>query len=299
MSAVANRSTTASPYAARPATKAPGWHGLVTTDVLFNNLSSGLFLAAALAELALPGTFAAAARMAYPLALILLVADLVCLVCDLGDPYRFHHMLRVFKPSSPMSLGTWSLVVYSLPVTILTLVDWLPIAGSTLEWIHRGALVIGIPAALAVAVYKGVLFSTSSQPGWMHARWLGAYLANSSLVLGCAVLLAIAVVTSQGNAVARLGPALGLLLVTNLVVLALLVYDVRGELSRCHSPAEVGLLVALVPGLGIVLPLLLLVGGSVGPRLAAVAFVLFGALAARHAIVRLPHRPPRTREDHA
>ena len=34
--------------------------------------------------------------------------------------------------------------------------------------------------------YKGVLFSTSSQPGWKDARWLGGYLINSALVLGCA-----------------------------------------------------------------------------------------------------------------
>ena len=32
--------------------------------------------------------------------------DLLFLVLDLGDPLRFHYMLRVFKPSAPMSLGT-------------------------------------------------------------------------------------------------------------------------------------------------------------------------------------------------
>ena len=58
------------------------------------------------------------ANTAYPIALVLLFADLVCLVLDLGDPLRFHHMLRVFKPSSPMSLGTWCLTIYSLPLTV-------------------------------------------------------------------------------------------------------------------------------------------------------------------------------------
>ena len=88
-------------------TKAPGWHTLVVFDVLFNNLASGLFLVAAVGELVAPGTFTAVVRWAYPVALVLLLADLACLVLDLGDPLRFHHMLRVFKPSSPMSLGTW------------------------------------------------------------------------------------------------------------------------------------------------------------------------------------------------
>ena len=35
------------------------------------------------------------------------------LIADLGDPKRFHHMLRVFKPGSPMSVGTWTLLTYS------------------------------------------------------------------------------------------------------------------------------------------------------------------------------------------
>src|SRR3954464_15787950 len=112
-------------YAAGPVTKPPAWHGLVAWDMLFNNLTTGLFLTAALGELAAPEVFTRVARAAYPLALALLTADLICLVLDLGDPLRFHHMLRVFKPSSPMSLGTWCLTVYSLPLTLIVAVDLL------------------------------------------------------------------------------------------------------------------------------------------------------------------------------
>src|SRR5437660_12671414 len=92
-------------YAAQPATKPPDWHGLVAWDMLFNNLTTGLFLTAAVGELTVPEVFTAVAKVAYPLALVLLLVDLACLVLDLGDPLRFHHMLRVFKPTSPMSLG--------------------------------------------------------------------------------------------------------------------------------------------------------------------------------------------------
>jgi len=31
------------------------------------------------------------------------------LVYDLGRPSRFHHMLRVFRPTSPMNMGVWIL----------------------------------------------------------------------------------------------------------------------------------------------------------------------------------------------
>src|SRR5262245_20145020 len=113
-------------YANGPATKAPSWHVLVVLDVLLNNLTTGLFLTTALGELAAPTVFAQVATVAYPAALVLLVADLACLVLDLGDPLRFHHMLRVFKPSSPMSLGTWCLTVYSLPLTAAAAISLLP-----------------------------------------------------------------------------------------------------------------------------------------------------------------------------
>jgi hypothetical protein len=109
--------TTIPGYAGRPITKAPNWHGLVTLDLLFNNLSTGLFLMVAVGELATPARFAPLAPLAYPIALLFLIGDLVSLVLDLGNPSRFHHMLRIWKPSSPMSLGTWVLTAYAAPLT--------------------------------------------------------------------------------------------------------------------------------------------------------------------------------------
>src|SRR5438067_8422987 len=42
------------------------------------------------------------------------VADAISpalLISDLGRPERFHHMLRVFKVTSPMNVGSWILLV--------------------------------------------------------------------------------------------------------------------------------------------------------------------------------------------
>src|SRR5438046_2899624 len=140
-------------YSAHPVTKAPDWHGLVAWDLLFNNLTTGLFLVAALGELAAPAVFTAVAKTAYPVALVLLLTDLSLLVLDLGDPLRFHHMLRVFKPSSPMSLGTWCLTAYSLPLTLLVALDLLALLGllprdsAALGWVRTVLLVVGLPFA--------------------------------------------------------------------------------------------------------------------------------------------------------
>src|SRR5271168_5504904 len=106
-----------SSYAHLPVTKVPGWYGMIAWDALLNGMATGLFMAAAVSELAAPAVFTPVAKVAYPVALVLLLIDLGLLVMDLGDSLRFHHMLRVFKPGSPMSVGTWCLTVLSLPLT--------------------------------------------------------------------------------------------------------------------------------------------------------------------------------------
>jgi hypothetical protein len=276
-------------YATGPLTKAPEWHGLVAWDLLFNNLTTGLFLTAALGELAAPHVFTRVAKWAYPLALVLLLMDLLCLVLDLGDPRRFHHMLRVFKPTSPMSLGTWCLLVYSFPLTVAAALGLLPAGALVLEWVRWAGVVLGLVPALGSAIYKGALLSTNAQPGWRDARWLGGYLANSAFMLGSAEMLALSILLGQTSAAAILRPALMLLLALNVVPLCLLIANLRPALSRIYSVRKLGRLAALCIGGGTLVPLgLLFSGGSSLIVLAAVLFLLLGALAVRFAIVRLP-----------
>ena len=102
-------------------------------------------MTAATGELMFPAIFGLLARVAYPLALVLLLVDLGCLVGDLGDPLRFHHMLRVFKLGSPMSVGTWCLTIYSLPLTVVAVVSILnwPVLASVRDLVPSGALCAG------------------------------------------------------------------------------------------------------------------------------------------------------------
>lgn len=281
---------TAAAYADRLVTKTPNWHGLVDLDVLLNNLSTGLFLVAALGELAAPAHFRALAGVAYPIALLFLTADLVCLVLDLGDPLRFHHMLRVWKPSSPMSVGSWCLTAYAIPLTALAAMSLVPGGDAVPDAIRRLALVAGMVLAVGVALYKGVLFSTSAQPGWCDARWLGGYLSNSALMLGAATLLVLADVMGLSAAVVVLRLALMPMLVLNLGALGLLLAELRAPLSRAHGPRALVVIAALVIVAGSLLPLLLLALRPAGHIAGTALFMLLGAAVARAEIVRLPHR---------
>ena len=281
-------------YATEEPTKAPNWHGLVAWDLLFNNLTTGLFLVAALGELAMPAAIGPAARAAYPLALALLTADLVCLVLDLGNPLRFHHMLRVFKPSSPMSLGTWCLTIYSLPLSLIVAIDLLRALHliPALEGVRRAVLIAGLLPALGSAVYKGVLFSTSAQPGWKDARWLGGYLVNSAITLGCAELLATALLLGHGRAAALLRPALGPLIALNACTLFLLIADTHATLAGAHARGPLIRLGVLAIGVGLLIPLVLVLATESLPvALTALVILLAGSMVVRLAIVKLPHGP--------
>jgi Ni/Fe-hydrogenase subunit HybB-like protein len=262
---------------------------------LLNNLTTGLFLVAATSELAAPAVFTPVAKVAYPVALVLLLADLLCLVLDLGDPLRFHHMLRVFKPSSPMSLGTWCLTIYSFPLTVAAALSLLPEGWMAIEWARKVVVVLGLLPALGSAVYKGVLLSTNAQPGWRDARWLGAYLTNSALMLGCAELLTLSILTDETPAAATLRIALGVLLVLNLIPLGLLVVDLRPVLSRIYNRGRLWRLGILTLCGGTLIPLaLVLVGRSPPLMLAAVTLILLGSLVIRYLLIKIPHvsRPP-------
>ena len=98
------------------------------------------------------------------------------LVADLGRPDRFHHMLRVFKPTSPMSVGTWVLTAFGPGVGAAALNELVPQRWRR-TWparlLGRLARPLGLSAAVtapAVASYTAVLLSHTAVPAWNEVR---------------------------------------------------------------------------------------------------------------------------------
>ena len=279
-------------YENKTVTKVPGWHGIIAWDALLNGMATGLFLTAAIGELAAPAVFMRVAKVAYPVALVFLLVDLVLLVLDLGDPSRFHHMLRVFKPSSPMSLGTWCLTIFSLPLTAAAALSLLANLGWDFEWARLLAVVVGLLPGFASAAYKGVLLSTNAQPGWKDARWLGGYLTNSALLMGCAELLVLSAMMGETLAIRMLRIAVIVLLVLNLIPLGLLfgnLKTIHAQLYTREQQWRVGALI--VAGALIPLGLILLNGGLLSISL-AVIFLLAQSWLVRSVYVKIPHTSP-------
>ncbi len=108
------------------------------------------------------------------------------LIHDLGRKERFIFMLRVFRPTSPMSIGSW----------ILAAATPLSAGSAMLTFAHGplyrlgwsagiGAGILGMP----LATYTGVLLSNTAVPVWQEARRILPLLFASSSMAGLGSIL--------------------------------------------------------------------------------------------------------------
>ena len=162
-----------SSYYGRPILKPPAWDWRIPAYLFAGGLSAGSTLLAGGADLTGRRQLRSRARIA---ALAGLGASTYFLVSDLGRPERFHHMLRVAKPTSPMSVGTWIIAGYSPGIGVAALSELLPVrwrgtpAGRLLRWVARPAGLSSAVLAPALASYTAVLLSQTAVPAWHAAH---------------------------------------------------------------------------------------------------------------------------------
>ena len=101
----------------------------------------------------------------------------VALIHDLGRPARFLNMLRVFKPTSPLSVGSWILAPFgglSAVAAASNVTGRLPFVGRAAG---LGAAALGPP----LATYTAVLLCDTAVPAWHEAyREMPFWFAGSS-----------------------------------------------------------------------------------------------------------------------
>ncbi|MEY7977392.1 NrfD/PsrC family molybdoenzyme membrane anchor subunit [Streptomyces pilosus] len=149
-----------SSYYGRPVLKRPEWQPLDVAGYLWlGGLAGASSLLAAGADVTARPALARTAKLGAAGAISL---SLAALVHDLGRPARFLHMLRVFKPTSPMSMGSWLLAGYA-PLTMAAAAA--DVAG---RYRIAGAAATASAAALApaVATYTAVLICDTAVPSW-------------------------------------------------------------------------------------------------------------------------------------
>ena len=202
------------------------------------------------------------------------------LISDLGRPERFLNMLRVFKVTSPMSVGSWILAYSSAASSVSAFLNTIGRLPRTAELARTASAGSGAP----LAVYTATLLSDTAIPVWHEARQELPFLFGSSAIASAGAAAAIAVPPTEAGPARRL--AVGGVVVEN--VLFQLMEKRLGMVGEVYSKGEAGK--AKKAALGLTLGGAALLG-TLGrrSRLAAAmggALVLAGEVAVRWSVFK-------------
>jgi protein NrfD len=180
-------------YYGRPQLKpAPFNNWLVGSYVFLAGLSGAAQLLATLLDLGCGRQAETTVRRGRLMSLLAPTLGALCLILDLHTPKRFYNMLRVFKATSPMSLGSWALVGFSGASTATAMPHLAPERIRALGWIRSVARAAQLPAAVAgsfLATYTAALFSATSTPRWavgnqsLAVRFAAASVASAAAAM--------------------------------------------------------------------------------------------------------------------
>jgi hypothetical protein len=150
-------------YYGRPILKEPVWKPEIPWYFFTGGLSGAAATLSAAARLSGNETLA---RRALLVAAGASVASPVFLIKDLGRPMRFLNMLRVFKVTSPMSVGSWIVASHGASTSFAAACEALDIFPRLRVLAQAGSGLLG----LAMSTYTGALVADTSIPVWHDAR---------------------------------------------------------------------------------------------------------------------------------
>jgi hypothetical protein len=148
----------------RPVIKEPVWK----PEIPFYFYAGGVGGASAgLALLSELGGNHMLARRAWALALAGAVVSPALLISDLGVSRRFLNMLRMFKVTSPMSVGSWILAGFSTATGVAALDAWTGLVPAPFGPAAKGtSAALGLP----LTTYTAALIANTAVPLWHEAR---------------------------------------------------------------------------------------------------------------------------------
>jgi hypothetical protein len=107
------------------------------------------------------------ARRAWALALAGAMASPALLISDLGVSRRFLNMLRMFKVTSPMSVGSWILAAFGTATGIAAMDAWTGLIPTPFGPAAKGtSAALGLP----LTTYTAALIANTAVPVWHEAR---------------------------------------------------------------------------------------------------------------------------------
>jgi formate-dependent nitrite reductase membrane component NrfD len=186
----------------------PEWRWLIVTYFFIGGLAGGSYFLAALIDLFGRREDRPLAHIGYYIAFPSIVLSGLLLTLDLTRPLRFWHMLiesntfrPIFKYWSPMSIGSWALLLFG----IFTFISFLAALAEDglIPWqgfrklrpptgIGVVVAAIGGIAGFYVASYTGVLLVVSNRPIWADTHLLGMLFVVSAASTSAALIMLLA-----------------------------------------------------------------------------------------------------------
>jgi len=271
----------------------PQWEWYIVWYFFLGGLAGGAYLLGTILRLLGDARDARVARLAFLVALPALAICPMLLTLDLGRPLRFWHMLvdsrtlgLNFKYWSPMSVGVWILVIFSM----FALVSFLEAAlgGDRFGYLRgtfgRAFMIVGAFFGVFLAGYTGVLLSVSNQPIWSDTWALGGLFLASGLSVAAATLaLLTRLSAAEPSTETKLSRVDRYFIVLELVLLVVFFVSLGAMGGRFMEPRWL-LLWALVL-VGTVAPLALRSAHRGPVAMLASCLVLIGGLALRIVVI--------------
>jgi hypothetical protein len=199
-------------YYGRPVIKEPVWQPEIPWYFFTGGLAGA---SSALSLVARVGGNEPLAKRSLYIAAVADAVSPVLLISDLGRPERFLNMFRVFKVTSPMSVGSWILGVSGGASGTAALLEWT----GRLKPAKYLAEVVSALTGGPLAVYTGTLVADTAIPVWHEARHELPFLFGSSAVASAGAAAAIAVPRASAGPARRM--AVGGAIVENVVMKAM------------------------------------------------------------------------------
>jgi Polysulphide reductase, NrfD len=268
-------------YHGQPVLKAPVWSEEIPAYFYFGGVAGA---SAGLAYLSELRGNTELARRSWGVAMAALSVSPPLLISDLGKPARFLNMLRMFKVTSPMSVGSWILSGSGSFTAVAAANAWtgrFPRLGRVAK---PAAALFGLP----LSTYTAALLANTAVPAWHEARRLLPFVFASGAALGAGAAGVMVTPPAQAAPARRL--ALGAAVLEG-SMMELTTYRL-GEHGETYKQGDAGLYAnvsraAIVSGTG----LLLRVGGRSRPAaVGAGALLTIGAVATRWSVFKAGFR---------
>ncbi|MEA2475932.1 MAG: hypothetical protein QOC87_131 [Actinomycetota bacterium] len=161
-------------YYNRPVLKEPVWIWAVPAYFVVGGAAGAAAALGAAAEIADRESFGGLIKTCRRIAATGLVVGSALLIYDLGRPGRFFNMLRVFRPTSPLNVGSW-LLAAATPCAALSAVS----EGSIGQLAGLSAGALGLP----ITGYTAVLLANTAVPVWqeMGAALPASFVASAAV----------------------------------------------------------------------------------------------------------------------